>query len=201
MLEWQSTPAALQLAWVHAKFQLCLISLADDLYASSLEARVVLVRFAAGYGACFQGVMSATAPSLGIKLPEHAEDLSINTKVFLIGDIKKLDIGIRVNIKIAARNMKKEDMERLVEKTKLVCPYSKAIQGNVVTDIEIEMRTLRVLAVASVGRVGMHTLMQMVDIARHVYLLGSVESCTALIMGYATTTPKASTSTSSFPAT
>ncbi|EME87623.1 uncharacterized protein MYCFIDRAFT_54770 [Pseudocercospora fijiensis CIRAD86] len=91
--------------------------------------------FAAGYGACFQGAMAATAPSLNIKLPE---DSVIETKVHLIGDVKKLDMGIRVDMKIKfGSGISKADAEKVVEKTKEVCPYSIATQGNVVTNTEV----------------------------------------------------------------
>ncbi|KAK4635381.1 Organic hydroperoxide resistance protein [Fulvia fulva] len=89
--------------------------------------------FAAGYGACFQGAMGATAPSLGLKNPES----TIETDVHLIGDLKKLDLGIRVDMKITGKDIKLEDLKKLVEKTKTVCPYSRATEGNVTTNIEV----------------------------------------------------------------
>ena len=74
--------------------------------------------------------MNATAPSIGVKLPEKPEDCVVETDVHLIGDLKKLDLGIRVDMVIKARNMEKADLEKLVEKTKTICPYSRATQGN-----------------------------------------------------------------------
>ncbi|KAF7193980.1 Organic hydroperoxide resistance protein [Pseudocercospora fuligena] len=91
--------------------------------------------FAAGYGACFQGAMAVTAPSINIKLPE---DSVIDTKVHLIGDAKKLDMGIRVDMKIKfGSGISKADAEKVVEKTKEVCPYSRATAGNVITNTEV----------------------------------------------------------------
>lgn len=95
--------------------------------------------FAAGYSACFQGAMGVTAPTLNVKLPKNPEDIVCETDVHLIGDIKKLDIGIRVDMKIKGRNISKEDLEKVVEATKKVCPYSRATQGNVVTNTSVEM--------------------------------------------------------------
>lgn len=92
--------------------------------------------FAAGYGACFVGAMGATAPTLGLKLPDG---VTANTDVHLIGDLKKLDIGIRVDMTIKAPGMKKEDLDKLVEKTKTVCPYSRATEGNVITNLKTEV--------------------------------------------------------------
>ncbi|KXT00729.1 hypothetical protein AC578_8220 [Pseudocercospora eumusae] len=91
--------------------------------------------FAAGYGACFQGAMAATAPTMNIKLPE---DSVVDTKVHLIGDLKKLDMGIRVDMTIKfGSGISKADAEKVVEKTKEVCPYSRATAGNVITNTQV----------------------------------------------------------------
>ncbi|EME50158.1 hypothetical protein DOTSEDRAFT_68879 [Dothistroma septosporum NZE10] len=91
--------------------------------------------FAAGYGACFQGAMAATAPSLGMKAPET----TLVADVHLIGDAKKLDMGIRVDMKITGKGISAEDLKKLVEKTKTVCPYSRAVEGNVITNFEVKV--------------------------------------------------------------
>jgi Ohr subfamily peroxiredoxin len=91
--------------------------------------------FAAGYGACFQSAMGAVAPGLGIAMPKNTDDCIVETDVALVGDFKQLDLGIRVNMEVKARGMKKEDLEKVVAKAKEVCPYSRATQGNVTTTI------------------------------------------------------------------
>ena len=58
--------------------------------------------------------------------------------VHLVGDAAKLDMGIRVDLHVKVKGIKKEDLEKLVEKTKTVCPYSRATQGNVATNITVE---------------------------------------------------------------
>ncbi|EMC94341.1 hypothetical protein BAUCODRAFT_73796 [Baudoinia panamericana UAMH 10762] len=95
--------------------------------------------FAAGYGACFQSAMNASALGMGLKMPENKEDSIVETTVHLVGDMKQLDLGLRVDMKVKVRGMKKEDVEKIVEKTKTVCPYSRATQGNVATNIELEI--------------------------------------------------------------
>ncbi|KAF2171278.1 hypothetical protein M409DRAFT_63626 [Zasmidium cellare ATCC 36951] len=95
--------------------------------------------FAAGYGACFQGAMGATAPTLGIKLPSKPEDCVVDCTAHLIGDLKQLDLGIRVDMHVWAKGMKKEDLQKLVDRTKEVCPYSVATKGNVVTNVSVEV--------------------------------------------------------------
>ncbi|KAJ9602500.1 hypothetical protein H2200_013043 [Cladophialophora chaetospira] len=59
--------------------------------------------FAAGYGACFQSAMNASAISLKIQMPEAKEDSVVSTTVHLVGDMKKLDMGIRVDMKVSVK--------------------------------------------------------------------------------------------------
>lgn len=93
--------------------------------------------FAAGYGACFQSAMNACAPGLGIKLPKDRDQSVLETTVHLVGSLKELDLGIRVDMKVKVKGVSKSDLEKLLQKTKEVCPYSRATQGNVSTNIEI----------------------------------------------------------------
>ncbi|KAI0446342.1 OsmC-like protein [Xylaria telfairii] len=93
--------------------------------------------FAAGYGACFQSAMNAVAPSLGTKMPKNPEDSVVSTTVHLVGDMKKLDMGIRVDTKVAIRGLEKDQIEKIVQRAKEVCPYSRATKGNVATNVEV----------------------------------------------------------------
>ncbi|KAI1273921.1 OsmC/Ohr family [Xylaria sp. FL0933] len=93
--------------------------------------------FAAGYGACFQSAMNAAAASMKTQMPKDPEDSVVDTTVHLVGDMKKLDMGIRVDMKIGVRGLSKEEIEKVVEKAKEVCPYSRATRGNVTTNIEV----------------------------------------------------------------
>ncbi|KAF2763490.1 OsmC-like protein [Pseudovirgaria hyperparasitica] len=92
--------------------------------------------FAAGYGACFQSAMNIAASQLGVKLPTKTQDSIVETAVHLIGDMKAVDLGIRVDMKVKVKGISKEDLDKVVAKTKEICPYSKATQGNVSTNIE-----------------------------------------------------------------
>ncbi|CAJ2505175.1 Uu.00g125690.m01.CDS01 [Anthostomella pinea] len=94
--------------------------------------------FAAGYGACFQSAMNASAASLGIRMPTTPEDSIVENTVHLVGDMKNLDMGIRVDMKIKIRGLDKADIDKVVEKAKEVCPYSRATRGNVTTNIAVE---------------------------------------------------------------
>ncbi|CEJ83847.1 Putative OsmC-like protein [[Torrubiella] hemipterigena] len=93
--------------------------------------------FAAGYGACFQSAMNLVAGGMGIRMPRKTEDSIIETTVHLVGDLKKGDLGIKVDMVVKVKGVDKADLEKLVEKTKDVCPYSRATKGNVVTDVKV----------------------------------------------------------------
>ena len=94
--------------------------------------------FAAGYGACFQSAMNAAAAGMGIEMPHNKEDSIVETTVHLVGDMKKLDMGIRVDMKVKVRGLDKDKLEKVVAKGKEVCPYSRATQGNITTNITVE---------------------------------------------------------------
>ncbi|KAI3398231.1 hypothetical protein diail_9708 [Diaporthe ilicicola] len=93
--------------------------------------------FAAGYGACFQSAMNAAAASTGVKMPTRPEDSVVETTVHLVGDMKALDMGLRVNMSVRVKGLGREDLEKVVQKAKEVCPYSRATQGNVDTQIKV----------------------------------------------------------------
>ncbi|KAI0130290.1 OsmC/Ohr family [Xylariales sp. AK1849] len=93
--------------------------------------------FAAGYGACFQSAMNACATSLGVKMPSAKEDSVVETTVHLVGDMRALDMGIRVDMKVKVKGLEKDDLQNVVDKAKEVCPYSRATRGNITTNIEV----------------------------------------------------------------
>ncbi|CEI65612.1 hypothetical protein FVEN_g8869 [Fusarium venenatum] len=92
--------------------------------------------FAAGYGACFQSAMNACAAQMGIEMPTNVEDSVVDTTVHLVGDMKSLDMGLRVDMKIMVKGLEQEELEKVVQKAKAVCPYSRATKGNVWTNFE-----------------------------------------------------------------
>ena len=94
--------------------------------------------FAAGYGACFQSAMNAVAPSVGVTMPSKKEDSIVETTVYLVGSMKELDMGLRVDMKVKVKGLKKDELDKVVAKAKEICPYSRATKGNVYTNIEVE---------------------------------------------------------------
>jgi Ohr subfamily peroxiredoxin len=94
--------------------------------------------FAAGYGACFQSAMNAVAPSVGVKMPTKTEDSVVESTVELVGSMKDLDMGLRVQLLVKVRGLAKEDLEKVVYKARQVCPYSRATKDNVWTTVRCE---------------------------------------------------------------
>lgn len=93
--------------------------------------------FAAGYGACFQSAMNASAASMKIQMPKKPEDSVVETTVHLVGDMKRLDMGLRVDMKVRVKGLSNDEVQKVVDKAKEVCPYSRATKGNVTTNIEV----------------------------------------------------------------
>ncbi|KAK6208011.1 organic hydroperoxide resistance protein [Colletotrichum tabaci] len=93
--------------------------------------------FAAGYGACFQSAMNASAASMKIQMPKKSEDSVVETTVHLVGDMKRLDMGLRVDMKVRVKGLSNDEVQKVVDKAKEVCPYSRATKGNVTTNIEV----------------------------------------------------------------
>jgi Ohr subfamily peroxiredoxin len=87
--------------------------------------------FAAGYGACFQSAMNAVAPTLGVKS-------IVESTVHLVGSMKDLDMGLRVELLVRVRGIEKGKLEEVVHKARQVCPYSRATKDNVYTTVRCE---------------------------------------------------------------
>lgn len=82
--------------------------------------------FAMGYSACFLGAMKFVCMQQKMKLPEEA---NINGSVG-IGPIPG-GFCIEVELKINVPGMERSQVQAIVEKAHMVCPYSNATRGNV----------------------------------------------------------------------
>ncbi|KAF1359231.1 OsmC-like protein [Lizonia empirigonia] len=85
--------------------------------------------FAAGYGACFQSAMNAVAPSVNVRMPGKPEDSVVEAKVHLVGDMKALDMGLRVEMHVRVKGLSKEELDKVVQR---------ATEGNVYTTVTCE---------------------------------------------------------------
>ena len=93
--------------------------------------------FAAGYGACFQSAMNLCASKLGVKMPKDIKQSKIDTTVHLVGNLDEADLGLRVEMTVDVKGVSQADLEKVIDMTKKVCPYSRATQGNVSTSITV----------------------------------------------------------------
>ena len=82
--------------------------------------------FAAGYSACFLGALKYVAGQAKVALPAETQ---ITGKVG-IGQIPT-GFGIEVALEISVRGLPREQVEALVQKAHIVCPYSNATRGNI----------------------------------------------------------------------
>ena len=82
--------------------------------------------FAAGYSACFLGALKFVAGKEKVALPA---DTTVTGKVG-IGPIPT-GFGIQAELRIAVPGLPKDQVQKLVEKAHIVCPYSNATRGNI----------------------------------------------------------------------
>ncbi|HEY1201375.1 MAG TPA: organic hydroperoxide resistance protein [Niastella sp.] len=88
--------------------------------------------FAAGWSACFEGAMEKAAQRIGLKLPE---DTFIDAEVDLCADAGEFWLQARLNISLPG--IHKAIAQQVVETAHTICPYSKAITGNVHVEFNI----------------------------------------------------------------
>lgn len=89
--------------------------------------------FAAGYAACFSSAAKLAAETMNLDLKE--EDLKVTCHVSLGKDRADGGFGLKVKMEMDAKGLEQEAKERLLQKTNELCPYSKALKGNV--DVEL----------------------------------------------------------------
>lgn len=86
--------------------------------------------FAAGYAACFDGALNLAA---------RMEKIAINSETSVSVSLNKNEDGFTLSAHIAVKipNLDKAASEALVQKAHNICPYSKAIKGNVAVSLEV----------------------------------------------------------------
>ena len=88
--------------------------------------------FAAGFSACFESTMAIAARKRKIALPEVAIDTEIDMRLAGSDDYF---LSVRLNISLSG--LERKLAEQLVADAEQLCPYSKAIRGNV--DVAISL--------------------------------------------------------------
>ena len=92
--------------------------------------------FAAGYAACFHSAMRFAVKELG--LPADALDGShLTARVHLFKE-EPADFGLAVELAFRAPRLEEEQALAVMERTHTICPYSRAIAGNVDVQLRVE---------------------------------------------------------------
>ena len=82
--------------------------------------------FATGYSACFLGALKFVAGKEKVALPAET---SVTGRIG-IGAIPT-GFGIEAELRIAAPGVPRDQLQALVDKAHIVCPYSNATRGNI----------------------------------------------------------------------
>lgn len=83
--------------------------------------------FAAGYAACFAGALTRAARNAGITLGEIVIDSAVS---LLKSDTGEFDIAATLDVQ-GAGDIPDDVLARLVLEGDTICPYSRAVRGNV----------------------------------------------------------------------
>ena len=92
--------------------------------------------FAAGYAACFSSAAKLAAETMDINL--NPDDLKVTCHVSLGKDREDNGFGLKVKMEMEIKNQDQSAKDRIIKKANELCPYSKAIKGNV--DVELVTR-------------------------------------------------------------
>jgi osmotically inducible protein OsmC len=82
--------------------------------------------FAAGWSACFEGAMALAARKMKVALPA---DLAIDAEVDL--NLAEGAYFLRARLNVTLPGLERDVAQALVDAAHEICPYSKAVRGNV----------------------------------------------------------------------
>ena len=88
--------------------------------------------FAAGWSACFEGAMEKAGQRIGIRLPKET---AIDAEVDLC--VEEGEFWLQARLNISLPGLDKAVAQQIVETAHTICPYSKAITGNVHVEFNI----------------------------------------------------------------
>jgi lipoyl-dependent peroxiredoxin len=92
--------------------------------------------FAAGYASCFSSAAKLAAETMNLPLKDV--DLKVTCHVSYGKDRQDNGFGLKVKMEMDVNGLEQEAKQRLLEKANEICPYSRAIKGNV--DVELVTR-------------------------------------------------------------
>ena len=82
--------------------------------------------FGAAWSGCYMGAIQLAASQRKIRLPA---DLAVDATIDLVLD--KGNYFLRADLKVSVPGIERETAEELIEAAHLICPYSKAVHGNI----------------------------------------------------------------------
>jgi lipoyl-dependent peroxiredoxin len=82
--------------------------------------------FASAWSACYLGAIELVAAQRGVKLPEHP---AVDTEIDLNRDGNAFFLRARLSVSLPG--MDRAVAEQLAEAAHGICPYSKAVHGNI----------------------------------------------------------------------
>jgi len=88
--------------------------------------------FAAGWSACFEGAIGIAASKAGIKL---SVEPVIDAEVDLC--LNRADFFLQARLNVSLPGLDREIALQLIHAAENICPYSKAIKGNVAAEINL----------------------------------------------------------------
>jgi lipoyl-dependent peroxiredoxin len=83
--------------------------------------------FGAAWSACYMGAIQVAAAQRKIKLPSN---LSVDAEI----DLNQTDTGaffLRARLNVTVPGVEREQAQALIEAAHTICPYSKAVHGNI----------------------------------------------------------------------
>ena len=92
--------------------------------------------FAAGYAACFSSSAKLAAETMNLDI--NPDDLKVTCHVSLGKDKQENGFGLKIKMEMDVKGLEQDAKQRLLEKANDLCPYSKAIRGNV--DVELTVK-------------------------------------------------------------
>jgi osmotically inducible protein OsmC len=90
--------------------------------------------FSMGYSACFLGALKAAARKENVKIPDDAK---VSADVGIGPRDDGQGFGLQVALTVSVPGLDKAQVEDLVQKAHVICPYSHATKGNI--DVELKV--------------------------------------------------------------
>lgn len=85
--------------------------------------------FAVGYGACFQSALGLAGKELDVDTTGSV----VNTEVGIGKEGESF--GLSIKLMVSVPDVDKETAQQVVDRTHELCPYSKAIRGNIPVEV------------------------------------------------------------------